>query len=141
MEWGPTARSRCWYRDRAHQDRQLRAAVHAAGGVDGKTVCDVGCGYGDLIYYLPVGCVYYGVDPDRRVVRAARRLWPDREFAAVRSPRRSLGLWWRAAEETLVVVTCLGERLPDLHRQVVEEWFPEPPVHEEDDFRVFAVRR
>ncbi len=155
MRWEDSSRARLFYRDREHQAAQLTAAITHAGPLEGKSVLDVGCGYGDLIPYLPP-CDYYGIDIDELVLEEARRRWPDHEFAVTDepresdvviavaalqhslSPRKTLESWKSAARERLVVVTCTWEHLADnwddcLEGLVYEEFLSD------DDFRTLVV--
>lgn len=106
------------------QRAQHAAAIKACGRLKGKTLVDVGCGYGDLLHSLPAGVTYIGVDNDFDKLDACVRLWPDHDFRhvndswegdvvvsvavlqAVSDMKKALQDWYKAASERLVVV-CL----------------------------------
>lgn len=159
MEWGADSYSRLYYRSREHQETQLRAALNAAGPIEGKSVCDVGCGYGDLLRFLPP-CRYLGVDVNEEFIDAAREQWPDRWFKVSEKPHlsdvvfsigvlqmcpdpaKSLDLWLSKARETLVVSTCLSSFLSDERREVIDPLLDEYEAAADDewDFRIFTIR-
>lgn len=159
MQWEDNVRGRFYYRCREHQRAQLTTAIGHAGDLKGKSVLDVGCGYGDLLRYLP-DCRYYGIDTNADAVEEAQRLHPTEEFAVtdmVRpadvviavatlqmcdDKRSALLSWVSAARERLVVVTCLPEKLPvEIQGEpwwegIERECFPDPGG---DDFQTYVV--
>ncbi len=159
VKWDDSSEARLFYRDRPHQAASFSAALDHAGDLEGKSVLDVGCGYGDLIPLLPGTVRYRGIDTDEQVIEEARRLHPDHEFEVtdrVRKadvvfsigtlqccpdPRLSLLSWISAARERLVVVTCAPWKLPGAQQEekhwegIAYEVFPS-----DDDFQTFTVR-
>lgn len=157
MRWEDNAKARFYYRSRDHQHAQLTAAIKHAGPLEGKSVLDVGCGYGDLLRLLPQ-CDYYGIDTNKHAIKEARRLHPEREFRVtarvrpadvviavatlqmVKNPRYSLLKWLSAARERLVVVTCTWEKLTEAVQD--EPWWagiPRETFLFDDDFYTSVV--
>lgn len=68
------------YRNRVHQHQQFRAVLNMAGPLDGLSILDVGCGYGDLTPHLPPSAHYLGIDADEHMIDEARTLYPSRHF-------------------------------------------------------------
>lgn len=157
MKWEDNVRSRFFYRGREHQLAQHKSALAHAGDLEGKSVLDVGCGYGDLLWLLPP-CHYRGIDTNKLAIEEARRLWPDHDFAVTKRVRRSdvvlaiatlqccadkrgaLLRWISAARERLVVVTCTWDRLPPEDQG--EEWWEgidREAYPSDDDFVTYVV--
>ncbi len=158
MKWGDNSRASFYYRSREHQTCSFLAALRHAGPLEGKSVLDVGCGYGDLIPLLDGIRSYKGIDTDGEVIDQARREHPDHEFVctdqvtkadvvfsigtlqACEDGRKSLLSWISAARERLIVVTCNEDKLTDEKRAagwwdgVDAEFF-----HGEDDFFVAVI--
>lgn len=83
-ELGPTVQALGW-RDEAQQ--ALRFAVLAeVGDLDGKSVLDVGCGFGDFYGYLKEAGVtahYTGIDISPEVLAEARERHADAHFEQI----------------------------------------------------------
>lgn len=155
---------RFFYRDRRHQQGQHEKAVELAGDLSGKSILDVGCGYGDLIHHLPADIAgYVGIDLLPWAVNEARRLHPGREFRVTRRcpeadvvfsvatlqqcrdhPGWCLQLWWRAARERLVVVSVRDWKMSWADHGV-DPWLrmPKPDVVYEspDDWFVAVLEK
>ena len=144
--------SRLFYRSRAHQAAQLQAAIRHAGDLQGKSVLDVGCGYGDLIPFLP-RCRYVGVDPDQEVIETARSLHPGFDFRCTdriyktdvvvavavlqccADHELTVRRWMGVARERVVVVSLCWEKLPEEHQDL--SWWrgiPHERFEDGDDF-------
>lgn len=161
MRWEDNARSRFFYRSREHQRAQLELASDLVAPLEGRTILDVGCGYGDLLDVLPPGYRYTGIDPDAQAIEEARRLRPGHRFrctdrltrsdvvvsvAAIQCVTDPVGFarrLWRVTREILVVVSCKQERLPP-ERQGLDWWSQLPGFERfesEDDFYAVRARR
>lgn len=83
-ELGPTVQALGW-RDEAQQ--QLRFAVLSSiGSLDGKSVLDVGCGFGDFYGFLRESGVdidYKGIDISPDMLSVARKRYPEAKFDQV----------------------------------------------------------
>ena len=80
-ELGPTVQALGW-RDRPQQDLRFRVLADIDSLV-GKSVLDVGCGYGDLLDYLVARGErpgYVGVDINSRLLDIARKRHPGVRF-------------------------------------------------------------
>jgi hypothetical protein len=77
---GKTSRGLCIADVKVHERR-----LHTAGFLYGllpsrSTILDVGCGFGDLLDYLPKGVNYAGADMTQWIVDAAREAHPEHPF-------------------------------------------------------------
>ncbi len=67
---------------RASQEERFRVLAEI-GDLQGATILDVGCGFGDLLSYLArrgIAVQYYGIDNQESFIEEARRRHPDSEF-------------------------------------------------------------
>lgn len=69
---------------RGREDQELRFKVLTEiADLSGASICDVGCGFGDLLPYLSMrfeGFTYTGVDISPSLVSKARELHPEHSF-------------------------------------------------------------
>jgi len=83
---------------RADDDQELRFKVLCdIADLSGSSVCDVGCGFGDLLPYLRThfaDITYTGIDISPSLVHKARELHPEVDFHCRRPqtprPRKSI---------------------------------------------------
>lgn len=75
---GPGAEALGW-RDRAQQELRFQILASGAQPLAGKSVLDIGCGFGDLYHYLSAGGVdvrYTGCDISPEILAVARERHP-----------------------------------------------------------------
>jgi SAM-dependent methyltransferase len=80
-EHGATARGMDW-KDEASQRLRFEMLC-GIGDLDGKSVCEIGCGAGHLVDWLRerrIAARYCGIDLSREMIEAARRRYPDVSF-------------------------------------------------------------
>lgn len=126
------------------QQEQHAAAVKACGRLKGKTMIDVGCGFGDLLHSLPTDVNYIGVEIDEDKLDACRRVWPNHDFRHVDEEwagdvvvsvavlqcvpvmAAALERWWAAAGERMVVVSLQpwAYRNAETEKEAVTCWVP-----------------
>lgn len=159
MQWEDSAKARFFYRSREHQYAQFLHVLDHAGSLEGLSVLDVGCGYGDILGMLPP-CNYLGIDVDEGAVEQARRLWPGHCFKVTgtptscdvilaigtlhvcEDPRAALQSWIRAARLRVVVATSTREHLTAPMQAAEESWWkgiPHERFPSEDDFYVAVI--
>src|ERR1041385_8077188 len=66
------------------EEQMLRFRVLCdIGDLNGASICDIGCGFGDLVPYLNSrfkGFTYTGIDISDKLIEKAKELHPDHEF-------------------------------------------------------------
>lgn len=83
-EYGSGPRAVGW-NDKRSQEARF-GALCTVGDLDGASLLDVGCGFGDLYGYLVdhyQGVDYTGIDINPRYIEQARQIYPDAKFATV----------------------------------------------------------
>lgn len=153
------------YRSRDEQFKQMHMAVTAAGDLDNRSVCDFGCGYGDLIAFLPKPVEYTGVERHAGTLEHSRRLYPGYTFIEGFTPvpadvvfaiavlqgvhtggyRELFNCLWGYAKETLVC-TCPKQGyswMPEQYNKY--SWWDDVPNVEleqsDSDFMVVSAKR
>lgn len=134
-----------FYRHAQHQADQFDAVMSLITfPLDGLSILDVGCGYGDLVERLPNTVKYTGIDLNPDAIRRARDSDPDPKHkyrvssrivkadviiavAAIASefvpPKVLLERMWKAAGKALVFTTFAGHA----PMETVVGWCPERP--------------
>jgi trans-aconitate methyltransferase len=83
-ELGHDVRTLGWH---GREDQELRFSVLCdIGDLSGASICDIGCGFGDLLPYLRTrftDFTYTGVDISPSLVAKARELHPEHRFHCV----------------------------------------------------------
>ncbi|MBU0679620.1 MAG: class I SAM-dependent methyltransferase [Verrucomicrobia bacterium] len=80
-EMGPTVQAIGWGDER--QQKLRFAVLTAMGEMNGRSILDVGCGFGDMIDYLKnrgLDVEYTGVDINPAILEVARERHPDARF-------------------------------------------------------------
>lgn len=133
-----------FYKHADHQAEQFDSVMSLMPDLDGLSLLDVGCGYGDLVPRLPLTVMYTGIDLNPKVIERAKATDPNRHhkyrvssritphdvIVAVASlaseyvpPQVLMERMWRSARKAVVFTTFQGHA----SMETVVRWCPKPP--------------